>query len=58
MQIKGLQRLIKLATRIGLKTLGDLEYFYKHEAVNGEDLITTLERYNAEVGENFKVEEE
>lgn len=57
MQIKGLQRLIKLATRIGLKTLGDLEYFYKHEAVNGEDLITTLERYNAEVGENFKIEE-
>ena len=58
MQIKGLQRLIKLATRIGLKTLGDLEYFYKHEAVNGEDLITTLERYNKEVGEDFKVEEE
>lgn len=58
MQIKGLQRLIKLATRIGLKTLGDLEYFYKHEAVNGEDLITTLERYNEEVGEDFKVEEE
>ena len=58
MQIKGLQRLIKLATRIGLKTLGDLEYFYKHEAVNGEDLITTLERYNKEVGEDFNVEEE
>ena len=57
MQIKGLQRLIKLATRIGLKTLGDLEYFYKHEAAKGEDLITTLERYNEEVGEDFKIEE-
>ena len=58
MQIKGLQRLIKLATRIGLKTLGDLKYFYKTQAYQGEDLITALERYNEEVGEDFEIEEE
>lgn len=58
MQIKGLQKLIRLAKKIGLKTLGDLEDFYKRESLNGEDLITTLERYNAELGEYFEVKED
>lgn len=58
MQIKGLKRLKTLCNRIGLKTLGDLENFYKREAKQGEAVSATLERYAEELGENFKIIEE
>lgn len=49
MQIKGLKRLKELCDKIGLKTLGDLEDFYKKEAEQGEAVTTTLERYANEL---------
>ena len=51
MMMKGLQRLWKLCDKIGLKTLGDMKYFYEHEKQQGEDFITTLERYCKELDE-------
>lgn len=51
MMMKGLQRLWKLCDKIGLKTLGDIKQFYEQERQQGEDLITTLERYAADLGD-------
>lgn len=58
MQIKGFTKIKTLCDKIGLKTLGDLEDFYKREAKQGEAVITTLERYADELGEDFKIIEE
>ena len=55
MQIKGLTRLKTLCDKIGLKTLGDLQQFYKSERQNGEAVLTTLERYAETLGKNFKI---
>ena len=55
MQIKGLAKLKTLCDKIGLKTLSDLQQFYEHEKVDGEAVITTLERYADELGEDFKI---
>lgn len=55
MQIKGLTRLKTLCDKIGLKTLGDLQRFYKSEHQNGEAVLTTLERYAETLGNNFTI---
>lgn len=55
MQMKGLTRLKTLCDKIGLKTLGDLQQFYKSEHQNGEAVLTTLERYAETLGNNFKI---
>jgi hypothetical protein len=44
MQIKGLKRLKTLTDRLNIITLKELEEFYKANARQGEDLVTTLER--------------
>ena len=55
MQMKGLTKLKTLCDKIGLKTLGDLQQFYKAEHQNGEAVLTTLERYAETLGKNFKI---
>lgn len=44
MQIKGLKRLKTFCDRLGIKTLGQLEDFYNLHKLNGEAVISTLER--------------
>lgn len=44
MQIKGLKRLKTLCDKLGLRTLGQLEDFYNFHKLNGEAVISTLER--------------
>lgn len=58
MQIKGLQKIIKLCDRIGLKTLKDLERFYKEEAEQGEAVTATLQRYVNSLPKYFRIKKD
>lgn len=51
MMMKGLQKMTRLCQKVGLKTWGEMLDFYKKEKQDGEDFITTLERYAAELGD-------
>lgn len=58
MQIKGLQKIIKLCDRIGLKTLKDLERFYKEEVEQGEAVTATLQRYVNNLPKYFRIKKD
>lgn len=51
MMMKGLLKMSKLCEKVGLKTCGEMLDFYNKEKQDGEDFITTLERYAKELDE-------
>lgn len=48
-----LDEVLRLAERIGLRTLGDLEEFLRREQLEGETILGALQRYNEGLGDEY-----